>query len=150
MTKNIISVSLDENLLGTIDTLSKQKGISKSGLIERFVHIGLKSDSDLTPEQRYHFARCVFVNRCSDLLRLHGIVVHEGGLDDKFTLIVALYPDFSTRKNRQSRYAIYEMSIFELLNEIKEFDKEIFQNCCKILRKNRKLSDAYFYLYPEK
>jgi len=149
LTKQVMSISLDENIIGTINTLSTQKGISKSNLVERLLSVGLKTDSDLTPEQRYHFGRCVFVNRCSDVLKLHGIVEHEGGICDKFRLIVALGTSICTQKNRQSRNAIYELSIFELLNDIGEFDKEIFKECVVILNKNRNLSDKYFNLYPE-
>lgn len=149
LAKQVISFSLDENIIGTINTLSTQKGISKSGLAERLFSIGLKFDVDLTPEQRYHFGRCVFIDRCSDILKLHSIVVHEGGICDKIRLIMALGTTIGTHKNRQSRNAIYELSIFELLNDLKEFDKEIYKDSIVILNKNRNLSDKYFNLYPE-
>jgi hypothetical protein len=143
-----VSLSMDENYIKTIETLSKQKGLSKSAVVERLCSIGLKYDSDLTPEQRYHFGRCVFIDRCSDILRLHSIVVHEGGISDKFMLIVALSTSICTKKSRESRNAIYNLSVFELLNDLKGFDKDIFNDCIAHLNKNRKLSDEYFELYP--
>jgi len=148
MAKVPVSLSMDENYVKTIETLGKQKGLSKSALVERLVSVGLKFDSDLTPEQRYHFGRCVFIDRCSDILRLHSIVVHEGGISDKFMLIVALSTNICTKKSRESRNAIYNLSVFELLNDLKTFDIDIFNDCVTHLNKSRKLADEYFELYP--
>ncbi len=149
MVKNIASFNLSEQLLGTLETLSKQKGLSKSVLVERLLVIGLKTAVELTAEQRYHFSRCVIENKCTDMLRLSGIMVYVGGLSDQIALICALQSDLNYKKNREIRNGIMKVSIFELLEDIKDFDKNVFDKTISEIAKYKKLRDEYFYLYPK-
>ena len=149
MVKNIASFNLNENLLGTLETLSKSKGLSKSVLVERLVTVGLKSEVELTAEQRYHFSRCVIQNKCADILRLSGILMFEGGVSDQISVLMALQLKLQNQKNRENRYGIMKMSIFEVLEDVKAFDKNVFD---KIIHENfryKKLLDEYFYLYKK-
>lgn len=144
-----MSFNLDEKFVNTIETLSRQKNCSKSSLVERLLTISLQKDIDLTPEQRYDFSRCVYVDRCRDILKLQGVLAHEGGICDKFALIVALSGTKTTRSNRKSRNAIYSLSVFELLNDLKAFDIDLFRECKTILFRSRKIYAEYVSLNPE-
>ena len=149
MVKHIASFNLDEKVLGTIETLSKQKGLSKSVLVERMVIIGLKNAVELTAEQRYHFARCVISNRCIDTLRLAGILVFEGGLSEQILLICALQHDLENKKSREIRNGIMKVSIFEILEDIRRFDKNVFDKTLEEMSRFRKLKSEYLSLYPK-
>lgn len=148
MVKNIASFNLTDNVLGTLETLSKQKGLSKSVLVERLLSIALRNEIDLTSEQRYHFSRNVIDNRCLDVLRLAGITMFEGGLSDKIVLICALQTDLEHKKTREIRNGIMKLSIFELLEDIKRFDKNVFDKTMIEMGRYRKLKAEYLLLYP--
>lgn len=148
MSKNKATFNLDEKILGTIETLSKQKGLSKSVLVEQMITVGLKDAVVLTAAQRYHFSRCVIENRCLDTLKLAGILVFEGSLSEKILLICALEYDLDKKKHREFRNGIVKLSIFELLEEVKAFDKDVFAKTMHEMSRFRKLRDEYLQLYP--
>jgi len=148
MVKHVSSFNLDETVLGTIETLSKQKGLSKSVLVERFLISGLKNEVELTAEQRYHFSRCVIQNRCSDTLRLAGILMFDGGLSEQIVLLCTLQYDLQNKKNREIRNGIMKLSIFDILEDVKRFDKNIFDKTMSEIKRFRKLVDEYRELYP--
>jgi len=144
----VASFNIDEKVLGTIETLSKQKGLSKSVLVEQMITVGLRNAVELTAAQRYHFARCVISNRCLDSLRLSGILMFEGGLSEQFMLICALEYDLRAKKNRQIRNGIVKMSIFEILEDIKAFDMDLFNKTLLEMNRFKKLKAEYLALYP--
>lgn len=147
--KHISSFNIDEKVLSTIETLSKQKGLSKSVLVERFIVSGLKNESELTAEQRYHFSRCVIQNRCTDVLKIGGILQFEGSLSENILLICAIQHDLDKKKNREIRNGITKLSIFEILEDVRSFDKNVFDDLVVGMIRFKKLRDEYFNLYPK-
>ena len=147
-TKRQVRYSIDEIMASTIETIAKSKGITDSTVLESLVRTHLTDEFELTPIQRYHWQRSVLESRTDDILKLLGIGTMDGGLSDKIGVLIGCLSLYGGQKIIKSRYAMMELSIFEVVAQISDLDKNIYQKCATYMPKRMK--QRYNTLYNNK
>ncbi len=148
MTKCRKCYSIDEKIVAGISASAAKRGITESEVAQSILHSGLAKDTELTMAERFHFKR-ESINKSLDNLLIMFSVRLEGGLSDKFQVLTTLCSQMSRQKTRKSRYAVVEQSIFEVLNDVKEMDIDLYEEWTSELNKHGRMRERYFYLYPK-
>lgn len=148
MTKCKICMSIDEKYVVGISSAAAKKGVPISEIGQAYFSFMLSRESQLTAAERFYYQRDNVEQSLDNVLRILGISAN-GGLSDKWSVAMALCLQKSRQKNRQSRYAVIEMSLFEVLNDLKEMDKNLFDEWIVEMGKYGRIKDRYFYLYPK-
>ena len=148
MVKKIASFNIKDTALGMIEQISTSLAESKSEIVERAIFEYCKSSWELTAEQRYHSHRETILKKCVETLKLSSITAHEGGVSDQIMLIMALVRNSKYQRINEIRNGIQKISLFELLNDVKGWDKNVFDKITSNMSEFKKLKEEYFNLYP--
>lgn len=140
--------SLEEKIVSGISAAAAKRGITESEVLQNILTLGLAKDHELTMAERFHFQRESINKSLDNLLLLFGVSV-QGGLSDKFQTLTTLCMQMSRQKTRKSRYAVMEQSLFEVLNDLKDMDIDLFTEWTTYMSKHGRLRQRYFYLYPK-
>ena len=140
---------LDEETWGELGRLSAKKQILISEIIELYVKKGLAHELDLTPRERYHASEQCIISSLDSHLKTFGVVV-DGDLNKKFDILCSLTTGISAVSPLRHLRRIAELGIFEILEEIKSWDNDRFEDIKKDMGRFRLLRQEYLSLYPEK
>jgi len=149
MSKSKLTVSINENLVGSVNSVSSRKGIPISEIVGKYITFGLKQEIELTAAERYHFQRQSLNSGLDNVLRLFSIKMEDAGLTDKFQTCLSLSQGFLRLKKREYRYAVIEQSVFELLNNVKDMDLNLFDIWLTDMSVFGKMKQRYLLLYPK-
>ena len=147
-TKNKVCYSIDEKIVSGISASAAKRGIPVSEVAQTYFSAGLARDYELTAAERFYFQRDNIEKSLDNILRIFGIA-QVGSLSDKFQTLCTLCMQKSRQKNRQIRYGIIEVSLFEVLNNIKELDNDLFKEWVIEMSKHGRLRNRYFNLYKK-
>lgn len=147
--KKQIKLNLNLETIKTLANISAKKGALISDVAETYLNRGISKEIEITSAERYNFSRIHINGSLDAVLRLFGIIHFEGGLSDKCTLIVALCREKTIQEKSQMRNGIIEISFFEILNDIKSFDIDIYKRIIVKMSKSGRIKNRYLNLYPE-
>ena len=147
--KKQIRFNLGADLISTIANIAAKKGSPISDVAETYLTRGVSKEIEITSAERYNFGRIHINGSLDAVLRLFGIKDLEGGLSDKCTVIIALLREKTIQEKSNIRNGIVEVSYFEILNDIKEFDNDLYKKILVKMAKSGRIRDRYLNLYPE-
>ena len=148
MSKHKICLSIDEKIVAGLSAAAAKRGTPISEIAQTYFSRMLSHDIELTAAERFYFQRDNVERSLDNVLTILGIS-SNGGLSDKWGVSLALCLAKSRQKNRQSRYAVIELSLFEILNNIKEMDINLFEEWVIEMGKYGRIKNRYFNLYPK-
>lgn len=149
MTKVRKCYSIDDQNCGQIGRIASQKGVTESDIINDCIEKSLATEIELTSVERYHYQRVCVMKSLDSILRLCGITQMEGGCIDKFRLALYVCHGNSVQKNRQFRHGEFELSLFEVLNSIKDMDINIYGQILTDMSHFGRIRNRYLSLYPK-
>lgn len=149
MNKCKVCFSLDEEAVGELERIAMSKGTSKSDVLENYLLKGLTHEQELTSIERYKFFQRVLNLKLDSILALHG-TTQTGTILEKFEVAFISTSLKSKTDTVTASIKISEISLFETLEDIKEWDIDIFDKCKKIMAKFGRTKQRYLDLYPEK
>lgn len=149
MTKVRKCYSIDDQNCGQIGRIASQKGVTESDIINDYIEKSLACEIELTSVERYHYQRVCIMKSLDSILRLCGVTQMEGGCVDKFRLALYVCHGNSVQKNRQFRHGEFELSLFEVLNSIKDMDINIFNQILTDMAHFGRIRNRYLSLYPK-
>ena len=141
--------SINEETISTISRISAQMGIPESEIANKYLDRNLSISSELTSAERYHFQRNSINMALDNVLLLFGIHDFSGGLSEKYKVSLYIAHGNSRGKNREYRNGIIELSLFEILEQIRTLDINIWKEITIIMAKFGEIRKRYFYLYPK-
>lgn len=147
--KKQIKLNLNLETIKTLANISAKKGALISDVAETYLNRGISKEIEITSAERYNFSRIHINGSLDAILRLFGIKDLEGGLSDKCTVIIALLREKTIQEKSQMRNGIVEVSYFEILNEIKGFDIDLYKRIIVKMSKSGRIKNRYLNLYPE-
>lgn len=140
---------INEETWGELARVSAAKAISISELIENYVLHGLSHEVELSGIERYTAKkRNIILGVDAILLTLNCVV--NGTLQQKIDVLCALLAGISVASPLRGVKSIGELSLFEVLNDIKEWDYDLFSEIKRNMGKYRYIRNRYLALYPEK
>jgi len=148
MTKQKICLSIDEKIVSGLSSAASKRGVPISEIAQTYFSRMLCREIELTAAERFYFQRDNIERSLDNVLKILG-VSSNGGLSDKWGVSMALCLAKSRQKNRQSRYAVIELSLFEILNNLKEMDINLFEEWIVEMGKHGRIKNRYFNLYPK-
>jgi len=147
MSKQKICLSIDEKMVAGLSSAAAKRGIPISEIAQTYFSRMLCHEIELTAAERFYFQRDNIEKSLDNVLTILG-VSSNGGLSDKWGVSMALCLAKSRQKNRQSRYAVIELSLFEILNNLKDMDINLFEEWVIEMGKYGRIKNRYFNLYP--
>lgn len=138
----------DETTWGELSRVSAKRGITISDLIEGYCLRGLSKEQELTATERY------FVEKRNINLTLDGIfstfsMTVEGSLDIKIRVLVGLCTGISVQSPLRNFRKLAELSLYTVLNDIRFWDIDIYNEIMKEMSKYKRTKQAYLSIYPE-
>jgi hypothetical protein len=147
-TQKKICISIEEKTVSGISAAAAKRGVPLSQIAQIYLERGLSRDVELTGAERFYFQRDNIERSLNNILTIFGIDM-KGSLSDKFQTLMVLCTAKSRQKNRTIRYGIIETSLFEVLNNLKDMDKNLFDEWCVEMGKYGRIRNRYFNLYPK-
>jgi hypothetical protein len=145
MVKERFSISIDEDIIKTIASLSNQTGLSKSYIVNKWILEGLKNDNRLSASERYFFSRKIITNCIEGLLMSIG---YESKNIDIHNNIIILYLIPSICFRTEKEYNLFRLSIFQVIDSIHIHDTKLHEEIIDSLKelnqkglKNSEISD---------
>ena len=140
---------LNDETWGELARVAATKAISISELVEKYVLHGLSHEVELSGIERYTAKKRNIILAVDAILTTLNCVVN-GTLQQKIDILCALISGISVASPLRGVKTIGELSIFEVLNEIKEWDYDLFLEIKRNMGKYRYLRNRYLALYPER
>jgi len=130
--KERFSISIDEDIIKSVASISNKTGLSKSYIVNRWILDGLKRDNRLSRTERYYFSKRIIIDTINSLFISKGL---ECKIGDIHTCIIILWsiPDITFSSQREIN--LFKLSLCGLLDDIKEHDRSIFENIINSLNK---------------
>lgn len=148
MTKVKQCYSFDDKLVASLERVSLKKGISKSAVMEYYAVRGLSNESELTAVERLSYQDKIINGALDSVLEVFNISCN-GDILTKFRQALYTCAGISKQKIERNRYGIMELSLFEVLNNIKESDNALFDKLVVELGYFGRIRQRYFNLYPK-
>jgi len=142
--------SLDEKTIASISRVSAQMGLPESEIVNKSLDKALSHSTELTSAERYHFQRNSINLALDNVLLLFGIRSFEGGLSEKYKVALYVAHGNNKAKTREYRNGIMEVSLFEILEQIRELDINIWGNLTTVMAQFGQIRKRYLDLYPKK
>ncbi len=130
-TKERFSISLDEDIIKTVSSLSTQTGLSKSYIITKWILEGLKDDNRLSSTERYFFSKRI-INNCIEGLFM-SIGYNSINIDIQNSVII-LYSIPSICFRTEKEYELFRLSIFQLIDKIQTHDTKLHESIIDSLK----------------
>lgn len=146
MSKKNATYSIDETTLGEIERISAKKGESRSDIVEKYILRGLAKELELTSLERMNAQDKVINLALDSILKLYNLEL-EGGVEQKINIISLVVCNFSASNPLRERNRVAQLSLFEILKDIEDYDLPLFQKISKLLTRN--LKQTFLGLYPE-
>jgi hypothetical protein len=141
--------SLSDEVVASISRISSQTATPESVIAEKYLTHCISEEVEMTSAERYHFQRKSINDSLDNVLRLFGINEENGGIQDKFRVALYLAQGNLRGKNREYRNGIIETSIFEILENIREWDNNVWKDLTSHMSYFGKIRIRYFNLYPK-
>jgi len=132
------SISIDEDSIKAISSLSVQTGLTKSYIVGKYITEGLKADMRLSSSDRYFFGKKLIIDNISMLFNSIGF---ESKTDDICKNMIVLYsiPDVTFQSEKECSF--FKLSLFQLIEKIHKYDYKLYESVCICLKKlNLKVS----------
>lgn len=139
---------MDEKIVSALERIATARAISKSELVDVVLSKGLSQMSELTWAERTGLAEKQ-INLALDSLLLRFSLRMEGEILNKYLTCLYMVRYKTTTRYEQNQAKIIELSLFELLNEIKTYDMALFDSIIKIMAKIGRIRSRFFAIYPK-
>ena len=140
--------SIDQKIIGQIERVAMSKGISKSEVVEKYLTHSLAHEAELTSIERYIFFRTVIESKLNNILLLQKIVSNGDIIEKIEAAFISMTMKTHTHAVTQNKN-LMELGIFEVFEDIKSWDSELFDKCSKIMSRFGRTRKRYLALYPE-
>ena len=132
------SISLDEDSIKAIATLSAQTGLTKSFLVSKWIQEGLKQDNRLTRSENFFFSKKLILENIDALFSSIGYSSRNGDISGS---VVILYLIPRQCFQSEIEYNLFRVSVFQLLDRIQMHDTKLHESIIDSLKElNLKVS----------
>ena len=142
MAKQSISSRMDEEIIGEIERSAQKRGVPKSEILEKAAAHWLAQDVELTAIERAE-AKKVIINQALDRVSSILYIECKGDLVSKTTTLIAVCSGFSVTFPLRENTKLAELSLFEVLQDIQDYDKGIFAEILPILKRFKKIYSKF-------
>lgn len=140
--------SFEDKLVASIERVSLKKGISKSEVVNNYAVRGLSKEHELTAVERLKYQDEIINGALDSVLAVFKISC-DGDILLKFRHALYTCAGISKQKIERNRYGIMELSLFEVLNDIKDSDMALFDKLIIEMGSFGRIRQRYFNLYPK-
>jgi hypothetical protein len=137
--KERYSISIDEDSIKAIASISAQTGLTKSFIVSKWITEGLKNDMRLSISERYFFSKKILEERIDLLFSAIG---YQSRTKDIHNGIILLFIVPKLCFQSEKEYELFRLSTYQILDAIQLHDldlynhiwdslKSLHQNTCK-------------------
>ena len=141
--------SISTEVASTISRISSQTGVPENNIVEKYLTRCISGEVELTSAERYNFRRKSINDSIDSVLRLFGILELNDSITRKFGASLYMAQGNLRGQNREYRNGIIEASLFEILENIREWDINVWKDITSHMAHFGKIRQRYFYLYPK-
>lgn len=141
------SISLDEDSIKAISTISAKTGLTKSYIVGQWVKEGLKSDNNLSRTDKFFFSKKIILEQIDMLFNSIGYSSKNGDICSNI-VILFLIPRLCFQSEKE--YSLFRLSVFQLIDKIHIHDCKLHESIIDSLKelnlkvsKNSELSEEY-------
>jgi len=131
MGKERFSISIDEDIIKTISSISNETGLSKSYIVNGWILDGLKGDNRLSSSERYFFGKRIIMNRIEGLLRSIGYDTRSTDIENNIIILYSI-PGMCFKTDKE--YSLFRLSIFQIIDKIHIHDTKLHQDIIDSLK----------------
>lgn len=142
------TISMEIRKIGQVDMVARARGVSFSEVIDYALVRYFQTCSELTAAERFLYREELINLKLDGLLSVFSSTCLKG-VFDKFSTCLYLCTGFLGHKKDKIRRELMESSIFEVLNLIKEWDKNVFDKCLTEMDKTGRIKGRYVKKYPQ-
>jgi len=141
------SISLDEDSIKAISSLSVQTGLTKSYIVGKYITEGLKSDLRLSSADRYFFGKIQIMDSIEMLFNSVGYMPKTNDIC-KNMMVLYCIPSVSFQSEKE--FSFFQLSLFQIVDRIQQYDHILHKNIVDSLKKlnlriskNSEISDDF-------
>jgi hypothetical protein len=123
--KERYSISIDDDSIKAISSLSAQTGLTKSFIVGKYIKDGLKSDLRLTHSERYFHGKAILFDKINLVFESIGMKNTNHDIKPSI-LILSTIPKIVFKSNHE--YGEYKLSLYHLLDTVMGLDRELYQD----------------------
>lgn len=130
--KERFSISIDDDSIKAISSLSAKTGLTKSYIVGKYIKEGLKSDMRLSHSERYFYAKSIIHDKIGIIFNAVGLQNKNHDIKNSIILLSTLPMDIFATKHE---YREFKLSMICILEDIRRVNRELFEDISNCLKK---------------
>ena len=131
-----ISFRASDYTIATLETISRDMGLTRTELILMFINQGIKSLPDVDLSTKYRVSYEIIENKTDILIKNMEKFTDLTEIERKMHNISDILMNLDQKKEQKSTFYFYITDVKKLLFEIADVNLDSFGKCKEILKKN--------------